>query len=244
MRWLAVAAAALSSSLAFAQSPPGGAAAGRWLAQAEPAPSDYVPPAQRAWPQPQPQPPPSRSSTERGYRARWNLALSPRLVLRLGSGPAGLPVVGWGGGVRLHAALMQLGPLRFGVGAQFAFDKVARDKPTQVLIFTSTTQQLAHATFGAVIVMDAQLSRVRPWLAAGGGFSMASYDDPSVDGMPPKDVHDFSVVGLALISAGVGVRVYESVELGLHTDAQLTFSPNPAFAPGLIAVAADVAFRF
>src|SRR5262249_22947325 len=146
---------------------------------------------------------------------RFELAVSGRLALDLGQ-TAGLPTTGFGGGVRFHAALLKVGPIRLRLGAQVAHDKVTRHQPSAIGLCQSTTQQLSHATFAVVAVLDALLWRVRPFVAAGGGFSVASYFDPSVMGMPPKTVQDDSVVPLAAVSGGATITVYGGFELGLH----------------------------
>jgi hypothetical protein len=168
--------------------------------------------------------------------------------LPIGDAPAGL-TVGYGGGVRLHAALLPLGPLRFGVGVQFAYDRLSRDKPGASV--TSTTQALSHATFAALAILDGLFGRLRPWVGIGGGFSVAGYDDPSVNGSPPMPVHLATVVPLVQVAAGLGVQVYESFEIGLRTDVNLTFSsaaagqpPRTVFEPGLATLSLDLGFRF
>jgi hypothetical protein len=222
----------------------------RAWAQAEPAPPDYVPPAQRGLPargEPsrpsRPPPPPSKPITPefRDIPQRYELAASARLTFRIGDGPDGLPQLGFGGGVRFHAALVRLGRVRLGVGAHFAYDKISRD--TSSIIVAPTTQQLTHATFAAVAVADALLWRLRPWVAAGGGFSVASYTEPAaMPGAMPID--DQSVLGLATVAGGCTLDVYEGFELGVHADALFTFSSAPWFSPGVVGLALDAGFRF
>ena len=209
---------------------------GAW-AQAEPAPEDYVPPRERKH-----EPRPVKLEWK-ALPQRFELAVSARLTFDLAQA-AGLPTLGYGGGVRFHAALLKLGPVRLGLGAQFAYDKFARDKPSAIVLYQSTTQQASHATFAAVVVLDALLWRLRPFVAAGGGFSVSSYFDPSVMGMPPMTVHDDSVLPLAAVSGGVTIEVYEGFEAGLHADGLFVFTSAPWFSPGVVALAADVGFRF
>jgi hypothetical protein len=217
-------------------------------AQAEPAPEDYVPPQKRGLP-----PEPGPGSSEGLPRLpeaipRWHLAVAPRMAVRLGDGPPQLPVVGLGGGVQVARALVPLGRVvRFGVGFDFAYDRVYRDERAPA----SGTQFLSHATFAAVGVFDALVgpgARVRPYLALGGGLSVAAYADPAAQ---PKAINEVAALGLLHAALGVGVRVWESFELGLHGEVDLTFSdtnvgdpPKPIFQPGLFALALDVGFRF
>ena len=207
----------------------------RALGQAEPAPANYIPPGRRTAP------------AERAHPTtleRWHLMLYPRLNLRLGDAPASLPRLGWGAGVEASYAFITLGALRFGVGAAFAFDRFEHDRKA-----VGTPQFVEHASFAALLVLDALLgpgNRLRPFIAAGGGFSVANYADPQ-----PPSVSEVAVVGLFKAEAGLAVRVYSSVELGVHGEVDATFSsfqtgtpPTPAFAPGLVAFALDLGFRF
>lgn len=228
------------------------------LAQAEPAPPDYVPPppdapaepgtpapsppAEPAWPEPNgaPLPPPGEPPP------KWRLAVAPRLGVLLAQGPSGLPQIGYGAGVSAARALVPLGRLRFGVGLDVAYDRFYRDKPAP----DAGTQFLSHATFAAVALLDAVAGRFRPFLGVGGGLSVAAYEDPSSRGGVPS-VSRVEVLGLVHLTGGLGVRVYESFELGLHGEVNLTFSnfqagtpPRDVFQPGLFALGLDIGFRF
>src|SRR6185503_13366381 len=116
-----------------------------------------------------PPPPPKRLPSD---EPKWHALVAPRMVVRLGDGPPGLPQIGYGGGVAIGRALVPLGRARFGVGFRFGYDRIFRDRES------AGTQALAHATFGASLFIDGLYSRLRPWLSVGGGMSVASYDAP------------------------------------------------------------------
>jgi hypothetical protein len=214
------------------------------FAQAEPAPENYVPPAERGQPQAAggelPKLPPDLP--------RWMIAVSARMALPVGTPPADLPNIGLGGGVTVHRALVPLGRwLRFGVGFDFAYDRVFKD------LGIYGTAQLAHATFAGVGVFDALIGpgqRVRPFIGIGGGLSLGDFENPTTK----KDVPSESVVeplGLVHLTAGLGVRVYQSFEVGVHYEVNFTFSstqggmpPRPLFQPGFAELALDLGFRF
>jgi hypothetical protein len=179
----------------------------------------------------------------------WNLAVAPRLSVLLGDSAAGIPNVGYGAAVRLHGAFLPLGPLRLGAGIQFAYDRFARDKPGAS--FGSTTQLLSHASFAAIAILDAIFGRARPWVGLGGGFSVAEYQDPTVQGSPPVAVSLVTVVPMVTIAFGVGVRLYRGFELGLRGDVDVMFSsqaagtpPRTVFSPGVFGLSLDLGFRF
>ena len=223
-------------------------------AQAEPAPEGYVPPGHSgpiepsAPAEPGYSPPrPGAAPQPSGPLPLWHISIAPRLVVRLGDGPPQMATVGYGGGVQVARSLFNLGRtgLRFGLGANFAYDRVSRDKPKPAL----GTQSLSHATFAAVLIVDGIFGRVRPFLGVGGGLSVAAYDDSGT--ATAKATNDVAALGLVQLSLGVGVRVYESFELGLHGEFNFTFSndtvgdpPKPIFQPGLFALGLDLGFRF
>ena len=215
-------------------------------AQAEPAPEDYVPPKERNLP------PEERTPKEPEPLARelpkWHLAVAPRLVLSLGV-PDGLPAAGLGGGIGIARALLQLGQwLRLGAGFDFAFDRLSSDinRPSQA------DRSLSHASFALVAVLDALVGpgrRLRPYVAAGGGLSVGSYFARATPTTPTVDLVE--ALGLIHVAAGLGVRVYEGFEVGLHGELNATFSstrtgspPQPVFQPGLFELALDLGFRF
>jgi len=213
------------------------------FAQAEPAPESYVPPSKRQLPG---QPREGDAWKLDPDQPRWRIAVAPRLVIRLGDAPAGTARIGLGGGVQVHRALLALGRvLRFGVGFDFAYDRVFRSVDLG-------TQQLAHATFAAVLVLDALVGpqeRLRPFVAVGGGLSVGSYQDPSAPPPTPNSIAE--ALGLVHLSAGLSARVIQSFELGAHAEANLTFSsttagmpPVAVFQPGFLEVVLDLGFRF
>jgi hypothetical protein len=213
-------------------------------AQAEPAPEEYVPPSQRGLPNQYSHEPINFHLPD--DQPKWRIAVAPRLAIRLGDAPDGTPLVGPGGGVQIHRALVALGhTLRFGLGFDFGYDRVFHDTDTG-------TQQLAHATFAAVLVFDALVGpgqRVRPFFAAGGGLSVGNYEAPVAVGQKAESL--IEALGLVHLSLGFAVRTWQSLELGLHAETNLTFSstsvgmpPVQIFQPGFVEVALDIGFRF
>jgi hypothetical protein len=204
------------------------------LAQAEPAPESYRPPRRPGMPQPEE--PASRK--EQASLPRWHIAVAPHLDFLVGDPPKGLPLIGYGGGVQLTRALVPLGGrARFGVGGDFAYDR-----------FPHEGEFVAHATFAAVAVLDAIVGRVRPWVAIGGGFSVANFESPPA-AVSTKAVSVVGVAGLIKLSAGFGVEVYEGFELGLRGDYDATLSGQQVagknvWQPGFLSLALDLGFRF
>ncbi len=213
------------------------ASAGAAYAQAEPAPPSYVPPGHHGDPER-----PTAPASD-----RWHLMAFPRLTFGLGGGPGSLPRIGWGGGVELSYAIVAFGPVRFGVGGSFAFDRFTHDYTA------GGTQSLQHNAFAALFIFDAIVGPngiIRPFVGLGGGLSAADYRDPG----PPR-VDEVDVVGMIKAELGLGVRIFSSekvgVEVGLHGDTEVTFStfksgtpPRSVFSPGLVAIALDLGFRF
>lgn len=226
-------------------------------AQAEPAPENYVPPG-RTTPLPPTslhgETPESAPAGEPGAPPaaapapppKWHIAAGPRMAVRLGDGPAKLPVIGYGGGVNLARTLLPFGRFRLGVGFDFAYDWIFRDLAAPF----SGSQYVSHASFAAVGVLDGLFGRVRPFLEVGGGLSVASYADPSAPMNTPA-FGTIAAVGLVHLALGLGVRVWETFEIGLRGDFNFTFSstevgtpPAPAFQPGLFALGLDLGFLF
>lgn len=224
-------------------------------AQAEPAPEGYIPPGKSApLPPTATTTPPPSATGEPGAPPYvkpeppplWHVAAGPRMAVRLGSGPPKLPVIGYGGGVNISRALVPFGRLRFGVGFDFAYDRIFRDLAAPLV----GSQELSHATFAAVAVVDGLFGRVRPFFEAGGGLSVGDYNNPEV-AAGAKAESAIEALGLIHLALGLGVRVWESFEIGLRGELNLTFSstqlgtpPQPVFAPGLFDLALDLGFRF
>ncbi len=197
-------------------------------AQAEPAPPEYVPPGQHEPEAPPPSP------------LKWHLAANARLVVPLGATPPDLAPVGWGGGVQLTRALVDLGRMRFGVGADFAYERVQH----------SSDEFLSHMTFAALAVLDGIFGRVRPWLTAGVGLSVAEYRKPATEVMPTA-INVDTVVPLVQLALGLDVELARNVDIGVGGALDLTFSsltvgapPVEAFQPGLFSVRLGIGFRF
>lgn len=197
-------------------------------AQAEPAPPEYVPPGRH-----EPEPPPPSP-------LKWHLAANARLVVPLGSTPPDLAPVGWGGGVQLTRALIDLGRMRFGVGGDFAYERIQH----------SSDEFLSHMAFAALLVLDGILGRVRPWVTAGAGISVAEYRKPATEVMPMA-INVDAVVPLVQLALGLDVELARNVDIGVGGALDLTFSsltvgapPVQAFQPGLFSARLGIGFRF
>jgi hypothetical protein len=208
----------------------------RARAQAEPAPPEYVPPGHE-----RPPTPPSPIKNHIGVDAR--------LPVPLGQPPPDLPQIGWGAGVQLTRALVDIGGgLRVGVGFDFAYQRVQHTRPTNIP-FGGTEQFLSQMTFAALVVLDGIYGRWRPWLAAGGGFSVAQYEDPMTDQQPGTSKDGF--LGLVQLALGVSVEMARGFDIGLGGQFDFTFSsysvgapPRQPWSPGLFSARLDVGFRF
>jgi hypothetical protein len=232
------------------------------FAQAEPAPPGYEPPGGRAPSVPPPSSPsspyvPPPAGVRDWSQLKWHVSVAADLNLRLGSAPEGLPALGYGGGVQVTRALAPLGRARFGIGAEFNYARFSHDKANAI---GPSTQYLGQAAFAGLLVVDGLTNRLHPWLAVGGGFSVGNYQDPPVQRMPmdpsppgtmPMGVSEVAVAGLLTAGLGLDVRVYESVEVGVRSDVNLTFSskqvgmpPREVFSPGWLSFAVGVGFRF
>jgi hypothetical protein len=207
----------------------------RACAQAEPAPPGYVPPGGEPV-----EPPPSP--------LKWHIAVDARVVVPLATPPSALPPVGWGAGIQMTRALVDLGRLRFGLGADFAYLRLehTHKKP----LIPDDKQLLGNTTFAGLLVLDGIFDRLRPWLAAGGGFSVAQYRDPA-NGDMPMTTDVLAVVGLIQVALGLDIALYKNVELGLGgqfdftiSDRQLGSPPVRLFAPGFFSGRVGVGFRF
>jgi len=213
-----------------------GACTHAW-AQAEPAPPEYVPPGH------EPEPPPPSP-------LKWHIAVDARLAVPLGARPAGLDIpVGWGAGVQITRALVNFGNLRFGLGADFAYQRV-QDSHKNTISMNDLPEDLSHMTFAGLLVFDGILGRFRPWLTLGGGFSVAQFNNPSLDNVTPE-VHTTAVLPLVQLAAGLGIEIKRNIDLGLGGQLDLTFNspsvgqpPVKPFEPGLFSVRVDVGFRF
>jgi hypothetical protein len=180
---------------------------------------------------------------------KWHIAVDARLAVPLGARPAGLPPVGWGAGVAMSRALVDLGRLRFGLGVDFAYQRVQHDKHSEVTL-GDVQQFTSHMTFAGLLVFDGIFGRLRPWLALGGGLSVARYDDPPTTGKQ-VEISAGDEVPLVQLAAGLGIEITHGIDLGLGGQLDLTFSSRQAetppvqlFAPGLFSLRADVGFRF
>jgi hypothetical protein len=206
-------------------------------AQAEPAPESYRPPRQPGMPQP------GEAQQRQADAAlpKWHIAVAPHLNFLAGDGPPKLPLLGYGGGVQVTRALLPLGRARFGVGADFAYDRFSHEHD-------GGNEFVAHATFAGLLVVDGIAGRIRPWLALGGGFSVANYQAPASMN-DPNGISRVGVAGLVKLAAGFGVRVYEGFELGLRADFDATLSGEQVggknvWQPGFASLGLDLGFRF
>ncbi len=197
-------------------------------AQAEPAPEGYVPPGHTEPEAPPPSP------------YKWHIAADARLAVPLGKTPPDLAPVGYGGGVQLTRALLDVGRMRLGVGGDFAYQRIPH----------STDEFLSQMTFAAVLVLDGIFGRLRPWITAGAGLSVAEYRKPATPAMPVLTDVD-TVVPLVQLALGLDVMIARNVDIGLGAGFDFTFSsltvgapPLQAFQPGLFSVRLGVGFRF
>lgn len=208
----------------------------RAWAQAEPAPPEYVPPGHE-----KPAPPPSPY--------RWHIGVDADLAVPLGALPPSLPPVGWGAAVQIARALADLGRLRLGLGASFAYRRVQHDK-TSAIPFGDTQQFVSHMTFAGLLMLDGIFGRVRPWLGVGGGVSVAQYQNPATE--PSQSATNLgAVLPLIQVAAGVGVEVWKHMDIGLAGEIDPTFSSvaigmpaRTVFSPGLFALRLGAGFRF
>lgn len=197
-------------------------------AQAEPAPPEYVPPGHR-----EPEPPPPSPY-------KWHIAAHARLAVPLGATPPNLAPVGYGGGVQITRALVDVGRMRFGLGGDFAYQRIPH----------ANDEFLSHMTFAALAVLDGIFGRVRPWIAAGAGLSVGEYRKPATEQMPIAiDVN--TVTPLVEGALGLDVMIARNVDIGVAAELDLTFSsltvgapPVQAFQPGLFSVRLGIGFRF
>ena len=152
-------------------------------AQAEPAPPGYVPPGHHEPEEPPPSP------------LKWHVSANARLAVALGTVPAELASVGYGGGIQLTRALVDFGRMRFGVGADFAYQRIPH----------STDDFLSDMTFAALLVLDGIFGRVRPWLTAGAGLAVDEYRKPANPMTMALAIDANAVVPLVQLALGLDV---------------------------------------
>lgn len=211
------------------------------FAQAEPAPESYRPPRQPGMPQPKE----AQQREADSKLPKWHIAVAPHLNFLFGD--TGLPLIGYGGGVQVTRALLPLGRGRFGIGADFAYDRFSHDVKNNSN--PGASESVSHATFAAMVVVDGIAGRVRPWIALGGGFSVADYQNSALTMQHPSGFDVVGVAGLLKLALGFGVRIYQGFELGLRGDFDFTFSDQQAngksvWQPGLFSLGLDLGFRF
>jgi hypothetical protein len=162
--------------------------------------------------------------------AKWHVSIAPHLVVRFGAAPAGIPVIGYGGGVSFARALFRFARrLRFGVGAEVGYDRLPGD-----------AHFLAHATFAGTLFVDAPLGRVRPYVVFGGGLSASQYQDSSTAML--KDL--FSAAGLVHLALGFDVRVWRSLDIGLRGELDFTFAGIPELTSSYFVGALELGSSF
>lgn len=205
-------------------------------AQAEPAPPGYVPPGKEApWEPPHP--------AEKNH-----IAVYGGVAVPMGSQLPGVPSVGFGAGVQLSRALVDVGRMRFGVGFDFGYLNAGPITPTSTLSPTPTA--VSNWNFALLGVLDGIFGRVRPWLAVGAGIAVGQFRQPAADeSMPPLQVT--GVLPLVQLSLGLDVEVSKGVEVGVGAEIDLTFSslvvgspPARPFDPGMFLGHAGIGFRF
>lgn len=217
-------------------------------AQAEPAPSSYVPPG-KSEPDPTTAPAPTPPP--------WHIAIDFRLVASLDEVSATLPRVGWGGGLNLSRAVFHRGPLRFGLGIDFAYNNIENSKQIVAPETGNSRHYLSHATIAPQIVMDSISGRLRPFLAVGFGLSVGHYYEAPRDLTMAKIVDDVDVLPMAQLQLGLDVAVWRTLEVGLVASLDLTFSNRTQtspddpmgtaysiFSPGIFMLQLQCGFRF
>src|SRR3954454_14721313 len=75
---------------------------------------------------------------------KWHISANARLAVPLGATPPNLSSVGYGGGIQIARALVDAGRMRFGVGADFAYQRIPH----------ASDEFLAHTTFAALAILD------------------------------------------------------------------------------------------
>jgi hypothetical protein len=105
-------------------------------------------------------------------------------------------------------------------------------------------------TFAALLVLDGIFGRLRPWITAGAGLSVAEYRKPATEIMPMAIDVD-AVVPLVQLALGLDIELARNVDIGVGAGLDLTFSsltvgapPVQAFQPGLFSARLGVGFRF
>lgn len=203
-------------------------------AQAEPAPPGYVPPGHHEPELPPPSP------------LKWHVAADARIPIPIRE-PQSLPSVGWGAGAQITRALIDLGRIRFGVGADFGYSRISSSGSVATPDFS---HHLGEMTFAGLLVFDAIVGAVRPWLAGGAGIAVAWYFQPNPNPMqPPTDVQ--TVVPVVMLDLGISYAVYHGIDVGVAAHLDLTFSslsvgtpPFTVFDGGIFAPRIQLGFRF
>jgi hypothetical protein len=197
-------------------------------AQAEPAPEGYIPPGRGEAPPPPPSP------------YKWHISANARLAVPLGTMPPNLFPVGYGGGIQVTRALIDVGRMRLGIGGDFAYQRIPH----------SSDEFLSQMSFAALVVLDGIYGRLRPWISVGAGLGVDQYRKPATPTMPVLTDVD-TVVPLVQIALGLDVEIARNVDIGFGGGFDLTFSsltvgapPVQAFQPGLFSARLGIGFRF
>ena len=155
--------------------------------------------------------------------------------------PPNLSPVGYGGGVQLTRALVDVGRMRLGVGGDFAYQRIPR----------ASDEYLSHTTFAALLVLDGIFGRVRPWLGVGAGLSVAQYRKPR-HARHARRIDVDTVAGARRRSPSASTSRSPATSTSASAPASTsTFSsldrrhpPVQAFQPGLFSARLGVGFRF
>jgi hypothetical protein len=216
--------------------------------QAEEAPEEYQPP-----PGVPMSPEPSHAASQQeASDHRWLVAVQPRFVIGL-SGAGELPRIGYGFGLNVGRALVVRGAVRLGIGASFAYDRVAYGgKQDAQQNISNAVESIAHASFSADVRLDALLlaGRIRPWAMLGPALSVATYSEPAPTQFSANPSSTHALPGLRA-AVGLAGLVWRSLELGAHLEWLVTFDgpslgtpPVQPLTPGTFSVGLDVGFRF
>jgi hypothetical protein len=182
--------------------------------EAEAAPEGSLPPPTVTPPAPEPTP---------YLWPRVRVSADIRFSGLLGETTQVVEPLGWGWGLRFSASLLPVGAFSLGFLLDFQQDRFSRT----LAQYPEVPQLLVHSTFAIMPQLDFRSRWVHPWLAVGGGASVARHESPLPDPQTQMPVTDNdTTVPLVRVAAGVGVSPLRWLEVGLSFDVSLTFSSD------------------